>query len=295
MSKLVYEIDPCADAVIILKRPCRNFAPWKDTPTPSTTDSNETDKAERTGSRLSQDKDVNGRPFNAGIEAGEHIGASRSSDDTEIREQETVHDSQPLPIVGSEVSSSNMDPAESITQQTEPEDDEIHYLVSSRHLMLASPWFKRLLSTEEYAEGSKESDGLYHIPASEWDEQALLILLNIFHVRTRQVPATVSLEMLAKIAVLVDYYELENAEVIERDVKDWTAGVRLNAPMPESYCRDLILWIYVSQVFGMNQEFEKATALAITGSKDPIQTLGLPIRPKVTCKVTSYGHRDQNC
>ncbi|RMZ67717.1 Nuclear pore [Pyrenophora seminiperda CCB06] len=130
--------------------------------------------------------------------------------------------------------------------------------------LLASPWFRRTLTRKEFAESLRDpSDGRYHIQANDWDEEALLILLNIFHVRTRRVPATVSLEMLAKIAVLVDYYELENAEVMERDTKDWIANVRRSVAIPSSYCRDLMLWICISRVFCMREEFEKTTAVAI--------------------------------
>ncbi|KAK7188805.1 hypothetical protein PSPO01_04914 [Paraphaeosphaeria sporulosa] len=115
--------------------------------------------------------------------------------------------------------------------------------------MLASPWFRRTLNREEFIEAPKDpSDGRHHILASEWDEEALLILLKIFHVRSRQVLATVSLEMLAKTAVLVDYYELEDAEVIERDVRGWIADVRRSFSISISYCRDLMLWVCVSRV-----------------------------------------------
>jgi hypothetical protein len=96
------------------------------------------------------------------------------------------------------------------------------------------------------------SDGRYHIGVSDWDEEALFILLSIFHVRVRQIPATVSLEMLAKIAVLVDYYELVGAEVIERDTSGWIAHLRRVA-IPSSYCRDLMLWIWISQLFQMSK------------------------------------------
>ncbi|KAH8702859.1 hypothetical protein GQ44DRAFT_631114, partial [Phaeosphaeriaceae sp. PMI808] len=176
--------------------------------------------------------------------------------------------------------------AEPASEPTKPEDDEIHYLVSSRHLVLASPWFRRTLTRGEFIEALKDpSDGRYHIQANDWDEEALLILLNVFHVRTRQVPATVSLEMLAKIAVLVDYYELESAEVMERDARDWIAHVRRSVAIPSSYCRDLMLWICISRVFHMSEEFEKVTAVAIKGSKGWIQTLDLPIHQEITSSI----------
>lgn len=89
---------------------------------------------------------------------------------------------------------------------------EVNYRVSSRHLVLASPWFKRALSEEGWSEFSRNpEDSLFHVKAADWNEEALLILLNILDLRNGKVPRAVSLEMLGKIAVLVDYYECGEA------------------------------------------------------------------------------------
>lgn len=201
-------------------------------------------------------------------------------------EQGLVQDPESAPIMNSRVENSSVEIAEPALGPTKFENDEIHYLVSPRHLTLASPWFRRMLTREGFTESLKDpSNGRYHIQADDWDEEALLILLNIFHVRTRRVPATVSLEMLAKIAVLVDSYELENAEVMERDTKDWIANVRRSVAIPSSYCRDLMLWICISRVFCMREEFEKATAVVIKESEGWIQTLDLPIHQGITLSI----------
>ncbi|KAK7178171.1 hypothetical protein PSPO01_15784 [Paraphaeosphaeria sporulosa] len=299
----IHDIDLFADTVIVLKSPCRNFAPWDETLTLSNTEFPGPEEEqqrpytqpcedERAGTRLSKkEKKARKRSKTSRIRAGTSIpadngGRAEPSNGTLSGEQELVHDSKPAPTVDSGAENSSVGPAEPAFEPTKSKDDEIHYLVSSRHLMLASPWFRRALTREEFIEASKKpSDGRYHISARDWDEEALLILLNIFHVRTRRVPATVSLEMLAKIAVLVDYYELEDAEVMERDLRDWIANVRLSAPIPSSYCRDLMLWICISRVFRMGEEFEKATALAIKGSEGWIQTLNLPIHQEITSRI----------
>ncbi|KAH7122733.1 hypothetical protein B0J11DRAFT_532172 [Dendryphion nanum] len=298
MPPVVHEIDPFADTIIILKSPCKNFAPWDDALTLSNTDFVEPEKEQllraqsppvkmlskkekkaRMRARASRDRTVLSFLADNGERAEPSNGGL-------TEEQGLVHDPEPTPSVDGGVENSIVGPAEPASEPTKLEDDEIHYLVSSRHLMLASPWFRRTLTREEFIEASKDpSDGLYHIPASDWDEEALLILLNVFHVRTRQVPTTVSLEMLAKIAVLVDYYELENAEVMERDIRVWIADVRRSVEFPSSYCRDLMLWICISRVFQMSVEFEKATAMAIKGSEGCIQTLDLPIHQKIISSI----------
>jgi hypothetical protein len=304
MPSVIYEVDPFADTIIILKSPCRNFAPWDGTLTPSNTEFVEPEaeqpihaqpsEDEWAGKKLSK-KDKKARmrakssrnitapsvPENNGERAEPSNGALSG-------EQGLVQDPEPAPRVDGRIENPSVEPAEPVSEPTKSEDDEIHYLVSSRHLMLASPWFRRTLTREGFIEALKDpSDGRYHIPASDWDEEALLILLNIFHVRTRQVPATVSLEMLAKIAVLVDYYELGNAEVIDRDTRDWIADVRSSVAIPSSYCRDLMLWICISRVFHMSEEFEKATAVAIRGSEGWIQTLDLSIHQEITCTLST--------
>ncbi|KAG9197900.1 hypothetical protein G6514_000739 [Epicoccum nigrum] len=60
---------------------------------------------------------------------------------------------------------------------------EIHYQVSSRHLQLASPWFKRATAEATWAE-SKLENGKYQVIAHDWDEHAFLMLLNIFHLQS---------------------------------------------------------------------------------------------------------------
>ncbi|PVH91883.1 hypothetical protein DM02DRAFT_702549, partial [Periconia macrospinosa] len=213
MPSTIHAIDPFADTIIILRSPCKNFAPWDETPTLSNTE-------------LTEAKEK--QPIRAQPSENERV-----------------------------MENSSVEPAEPASEPTTSEDDEIHYLVSSRHLMLASPWFRRTLTRDGFIEASKDpSDGRYHVLASDWDEEALLILLNIFHVRTRQVPTTVSLEMLAKVAVLVDYYELQNAEVMERDTRDWITELRRSVKIPSTYCRDLMLWICISRVFYMSADFE---------------------------------------
>lgn len=301
MSSVVYEIDPFADTIIILKNPCRIFAPWGETLAPSDTEIAEPEEKQPMCAQSSEAEWAGRKPSERKI-ARMRARASRNSTARSVPEdygrhaepsngdlsgeQGPVQDPESAPRVDDRVEDPSAESAEPVSEPTESENDEIHYLVSSRHLMLASPWFRRTLTREASTEALKDpSDGRYHIAASDWDEKALLILLNIFHVRTRQVPATVSLEMLAKIAVLVDYYELERAEVIERDTRDWIADVRRSVAIPSSYCRDLMLWICISRVFHMSKEFEKATAVAIKESQGWIQTLDLPIHQGITSKI----------
>ncbi|KAK1991092.1 hypothetical protein LX36DRAFT_694949 [Colletotrichum falcatum] len=125
-------------------------------------------------------------------------------------------------------------------------DSEIKYLVSSRHLALASTKFEAEFK--------------------EWDPEALLILMRVIHGQTRSVPRQIDLEILAKIAVLVDYYD--SLEVVEVFASIWI-GVLKNK-LPTQYGRDMI---------------------AVTQSTEPVPTLELPI-PSIVIDLVDWQRQD---
>lgn len=69
------------------------------------------------------------------------------------------------------------------------------FLVSSRHLILASPVFKKMLTGSSWSE-AKKVHGQFKVDASEWDTQALSIVLNLAHRRHRRPPKTVTVTWL---------------------------------------------------------------------------------------------------
>jgi len=162
----------------------------------------------------------------------------------------------------------------------ELEEQSIHYHVSSRHLMLASSTFKRMLAQDGFAESVRnEVDGLYHIVAHDWDPEAFLIVLRIVHGRNKQVPREVTLEMLAKIAVLEDYYNFEESLDVFTEV--WVQSLTKTS-IPTIYCRDLVLWVWVAWIFDVEQQFTQATDTVIRQSTESFQTLELPIPTRVS-------------
>ncbi|KAF2810992.1 uncharacterized protein BDZ99DRAFT_508368 [Mytilinidion resinicola] len=137
------------------------------------------------------------------------------------------------------------------------------YRVSSSHLRLASPKFESMLSGSNWKEGiPNEKDGRFYISVEDWDSEAFLILLNVLHLHHRKVPRSVSLELLAKITVLVDCYDC--AEAAELWTERWIDRVKDTTPFP---------W-----VLKLPQEFAQTTAVAIKQSTQAeLSTLGLPI------------------
>lgn len=159
------------------------------------------------------------------------------------------------------------------------------YYVSSHHLMLASHVFCAALVPQRWNEGHKKADGRYYITADDWDEQAFFLLMNMLHARTNQVPEPVSLEMLTKIGVLIDYYDCGNA--VEFFTTAWLRNLRKNGLRYE-YSRKLILWLWISYIFRKEDVFQRATRIAIAYcNESSLRTLGLPILDLVLGKLVA--------
>ncbi|KAF2728672.1 hypothetical protein EJ04DRAFT_503744 [Polyplosphaeria fusca] len=156
----------------------------------------------------------------------------------------------------------------------------IHYHVSSRHLALASPWFNRAMSGDSWKESDRDEEGRFHIETSGWDADALLLLLNVLHLKNSQVPDTVDLEMLAKIAVLMDYYEC--SEALQLCTKMWVQALGEASKVPNVMGRELIIWLFVAWTFGMHDQFQSACDTAIKEGFGELDTLELPIPAAVT-------------
>jgi hypothetical protein len=149
---------------------------------------------------------------------------------------------------------------------------DIRLTLSSRHLILASPIFRTML-TGCWQESRIRSENKYLIELEDYDANAFMILMNVIHGRIRSIPRSIDLETLAKIAVLVDYYDCH--EVVELATEMWIK--KLKWPLPTTYCRDLILWLHVSWVFCEADIFEKVTKVALETMKGQLCTMRLPI------------------
>ncbi|KAK4149057.1 hypothetical protein C8A00DRAFT_19216, partial [Chaetomidium leptoderma] len=165
------------------------------------------------------------------------------------------------------------------------EPSEIQLRVSSRHLILASPYFKAALNGPWREAASVSADCSQDVYAYDWDPQAFLILMHIIHARNRQVPRLVSLELLAKIAVLVDYYECY--EAVEVFAELWLQGLKSQSQLPAQVNRELTLWLCVSWIFGDADVFTSVTSTALQQSQGPLPTLGLPIPERIVEVIDS--------
>ncbi|KAH7179980.1 uncharacterized protein B0J16DRAFT_248340, partial [Fusarium flagelliforme] len=149
---------------------------------------------------------------------------------------------------------------------------EVGMLVSGKHLELASPVFKAMI-TGPFAEGKAGVSGIRQLTASDWDPEAFKIILSIIHGYHRDVPRSLSLEMLAKVAMIVDYYECN--ECVEIYIDMWLEG--LSSKQPKVYGRDCILCLFISWVFSKPILFGNMTHLAVRHSQRLIEAADFPI------------------
>ncbi|KAI9645543.1 hypothetical protein NHQ30_006285 [Ciborinia camelliae] len=78
-------------------------------------------------------------------------------------------------------------------------------LVSSKLLSVASPVFRRMFRGS-FKEGIElKTTNKLTLPLPKDDPAAMKILINIFHGQYENVPGNIHVELLAKIAILVDY------------------------------------------------------------------------------------------
>ncbi|KAL7783679.1 hypothetical protein V8C43DRAFT_318283 [Trichoderma afarasin] len=150
--------------------------------------------------------------------------------------------------------------------------EELRLRLSSTHLTFASAYFKAMMSND-WRETISEEGYSFVVTAEEWDKKALLILMNIIHDQTTKIPRIMGIEMLAKMAVLVDYYKCH--EAVEFYAKTWINN--LIEPLPTCYGRTFLLRLCISWVFSESEVFRELTRAALYQSRGPIHSLGLPI------------------
>ncbi|EFX00950.1 hypothetical protein CMQ_2031 [Grosmannia clavigera kw1407] len=153
-----------------------------------------------------------------------------------------------------------------------PAVEELRMLVSSRHLCLASSTFKTMLGGP-WRESTGSNTRIREVWASDWDAEAFLIVLSLIHGQHLSDYSVPNLEELAKIAVIVDYYDCHDAVELLAEV--WIRD--LQKELPSSYGKQCVLWMFISWVFLRVDILENMARLAVEGCKGPVQTMGLPL------------------
>ncbi|KAK3360371.1 hypothetical protein B0T25DRAFT_601877, partial [Lasiosphaeria hispida] len=127
-------------------------------------------------------------------------------------------------------------------------------------LILASPVLKAALTGGWKESTANEASNVREVGTDEWDTKAMTIAMGIIHHRWSQVPRIVDLELLAKIAVIVDYYQIHETVQLMGDI--WINRLRLQNPPPKVYGRELVLWMCISSVYKHRVVFKHVTEAA---------------------------------
>ncbi|KAL4779205.1 hypothetical protein BJX76DRAFT_365459 [Aspergillus varians] len=143
------------------------------------------------------------------------------------------------------------------TEKTEPD---IRTQVSAKHLALGSPVFDKMLNGK-WKEGRElQEKGSIELVVEGWDIQALLV---------------VSVEQLARIAVVADYYHCQSIQFFG---PLWLRT--LPKKPPSKYSRDMVLGLWVSYFFQWRTIFDAYSSSAMETSDSLISALGLPLPGK---------------
>jgi hypothetical protein len=141
--------------------------------------------------------------------------------------------------------------------------------------------FKKLLTGLWKESVNFLQKGSVEITTESWDIEAFLILLRIVHCQFSQMPRKLTVEMLAKVAVIADYLDC-------KDVTRFFADVWIEAfeeKFPTTYSRELILWLWISWAFQYEKRFKMITSTVMSHSNGEINSLGLPIPDRVIGKL----------
>jgi hypothetical protein len=221
----------------------------------------------------------------------ESAAVERTAEEPAVEESAAVEPSAEEPAAEESATEESAadEPAvdESAAEESTAEFGTLNYVriqVSAKHLMFASSVFKKILTG-----GWKESitylqKGSVEITAESWDTEAFLILLRAIHGQYYYIPRKLTLEMLAKVAVIADYYECKTALYIMKDI--WIDNLEEN--IPPTVSRDLILWLWIAWFFQLHSQFKRSTLIAMSRSDDCVVSFGLPIPTNVIGKSRSF-------
>jgi len=160
---------------------------------------------------------------------------------------------------------------------------EVHCVVSSMHLMLASEYFRTMLGGDSKEAVKLKTKGRITIRL-KIDLDTMVILLNIIHGASRKVPRQVTLASLTQIAILAK--GLGMLEAVEFFSDTWIDNLTREG-FPKVYNDRVLPFLFVFWVFNRPVEFADMTRLAERESTDKLQddVKNLPISKEIIGKL----------
>lgn len=257
-----FEFDSEGDAEIVLRRPSKpnSFWPTNETKRKTTDLEQEPNKSKK----LAADS----RPEHA-------------TDSVVVEPSQAVESPEAIGASTSVVSSKSVEGT--AAQDLEP--TEIRMRVSTKHLSLASPFFRKMFSGP-WGKSLPNPNGLREIQASGWNVDAFVTVMDMIHGRYRKVPKSVSPNMLCHLAFLTNYYQCH--EVTEHFTREWLLDLENGQDLPKSHGNESMLYLFVSWVFRRPQLFREMSSLAMHKSTDPLITSLLPLPKELLGMFTRH-------
>ncbi|KAI1355165.1 hypothetical protein F5Y01DRAFT_328029 [Xylaria sp. FL0043] len=170
-------------------------------------------------------------------------------------------------------SSSSGGEAVATQQQGTPIPKKYAFKVSSKHLVLASCYFKKMLQGPWKEATTIHEDGLRHCVLENFNEEAFAIVLRVIHGQVLGISRNLPLELLLEIARVVDY--LGCFEVMSFYTSTWVRHIESEIPAKSTV--KLLHWICIAAIFRENAVFKRCTRTVMIESRTEIPSLGLPV------------------
>jgi len=172
------------------------------------------------------------------------------------------------PSIGT-TSESNETTTQTVIENGAKQPSEKHFICSRKHITFASRRAARELTEDKWTLDK------------DFDLEPLTIVLKIIHGKTRNIPETVTLNLLADIASIVDYLECHDAVTFfGRNWLSRYSTINLRCFRDKT----LAQLIHTSFVFENASLFGNVTRIAIKSSSQVVPTYDLPIQADVLCK-----------
>ncbi|RFN48808.1 hypothetical protein FIE12Z_6863 [Fusarium flagelliforme] len=211
-------------------------------------------------------------PAEASAETSTETSAEPStSSPTETPEETPAETPSQTPSVGT-TSESNETTTQTVVQNDTKQPSEKHFICSRKHITFASRRAARELTEDKWTLDK------------DFPLEPLTIVLKIIHGKTRDIPETVTLNLLADIASIVDYLECHDAVTFfGRNWLSRYSTINLLCFMDKT----LAQLIHTSFVFENASLFENVTRIAIKSSSQVVPTYDLPIQADVLSAIGS--------
>lgn len=203
------------------------------------------------------------------------------------------------PVKLEDADSSTPPPLEEKRRKVNQENDtkNVVYRVSSHCLAQASSHFKSIFNDIDDEISSYHAElGIRLEMSQEWDSTALLVILQIIHLKFKNIPAMISdVDFLCKTVVIADHVNC--LDVLKPFAERWLSSLEgpwelKSSDIPLVDCvpdhfhvvtsvRQATIWAYVSWRLSLVESFREATMSLVYIAKKPVDYLGLPFNPRI--------------